>query len=312
MNIHENARTTPASRELLVRRILGEGWSPREAAQAAGVSRQTAYKWLQRFQDEGRGSMRDRSSCAHRLPHALPADWGDVIEYLRHFRQPAHLIGLQLGLARSTVSATLARRGLGPQRALEPPIPPCRYERRRPGDLLHLDIKKLSRFWSPGHRVTGNRAKQSRGAGWEFVHVAIDDHSRIAYAEILPNERGGTCAAFLRRACTWFAKQGITIKRLLTDNGTGYRSHRFRDACLAMHLRHLRTKPYTPQTNGKAERFIQSMLREWAYGRVYLTSFIRAKHLPRWLAFYNQERPHASLNYLPPISRRPTVCEQRS
>ena len=312
MNIHENARPTPASRELLVRRILDDGWSPREAAQAAGVSRQTAYKWLRRFQSEGRGSLRDRSSRAQRLPHSLPADWGDLIEYLRHFRQTARLIGLQLGLARSTVSATLARRGLGPQCALEPPRPPCRFERRRPGDLLHLDIKKLARFWRPGHRVTGSRASKSYGAGWEFVHVAIDDHSRIAYAEILPDERGDTCAFFVRRAREWFAKQGISIRQLLTDNGTGYRSHTFRDTCLAMDLRHLRTKPYTPQTNGKAERFIQSMLREWAYGRVYLTSAIRAKQLPRWLTFYNQERPHASLNYLPPISRRPSDCEQRS
>jgi len=312
MNIHENARTTPASRELLVRRILRDGWSPGDAARAAGISRQTAYKWLRRFQQDGAGGLRDRSSRAHYLPHSLPPDWGDLVEYLRHFRQTARLISHQLGLARSTVSATLARRGLGPQRSLEPVRPPCRYERRRPGDLLHLDIKKLARFWRPGHRVTANQTRKSRGAGWEFVHVAIDDHSRIAYAEILPDERGSTCAAFLQRAVAWFAKQGIAIKRLLTDNGTGYNSHRFRDACLVTRLRHLRTKPYTPQTNGKAERFIQTMLREWAYGRAYNTSAMRARHLSRWLDFYNHERPHASLNYLPPISRRPPACEQRS
>jgi len=312
MNIHENARTTPASRALLVRRVLEEGWRPMEAAEAAGVSRRTVYKWLRRFQHEGEAGLRDRSSRASHLAHALPSEWLDIIEYLRHFRQPACLIGKQLSLPRSTVSAVLARRGLGPQRALEPPRPPCRYERRRPGDLLHLDIKKLARFWRPGHRVTGDRARVSRGAGWEFVHVAIDDHSRLAYVEILPNERGTTCVEFLQRAVAWFAHQGIAIRRLLTDNGTGYRSHRFRTACHSLNLRHLRTKPRTPQTNGKAERFIQTLLREWAYGRVYLSSAIRAKHLPRWLRFYNQERPHASLNYLPPISRRPPLCEQRS
>jgi transposase InsO family protein len=312
MNIHENARTTPASRELLVRRVLEAGWSTGEAAHAAGISPRTAYKWLKRFRDEGLASLRDRPSRALQRPHALPDEWAELIEYFRHFRQPARVIGEQLGLARSTVSAVLARRGLGPQRALEPVRPPCRYERRRPGDLLHLDIKKLARFRSPGHRVTGNRSGKSYGAGWEFVHVAIDDHSRIAYAEVLPDETGSTCAAFLHRATRWYAKQGITIKRLLTDNGTGYRSHRFRDACHALELRHLRTKPYTPQTNGKAERFIQTMLREWAYGRAYLTSAIRTQHLARWLAFYNQERPHASLDYLPPISRRPPAHEQRS
>ncbi len=187
MNIHENARTTPASRELLVRRILRDGWSPGDAARAAGISRQTAYKWLRRFQQDGAGGLRDRSSRAHCLPHSLPPDWGDLVEYLRHFRQTARLIGHQLGLARSTVSATLARRGLGPQRSLEPVRPPCRYERRRPGDLLHLDIKKLARFWRPGHRVTANQTGKSRGAGWEFVHVAIDDHSRSAPWPGLPS-----------------------------------------------------------------------------------------------------------------------------
>ena len=200
----------------------------------------------------------------------------------------------------------------GPQAALEPPIPPRRYERRHAGELLHLDIKKLARFWRPGHRVTGNRARKCLGAGWEFVHIAIDDFSRIAYAEILADEKGATCAAFLRRACAWFARQGIVIKGLLTDNGTGYRSHWFRDACKAIDLRHQRTRPYTPRTNGKAERFIQSMLREWAYGRFYRSSPERAKDLPRWLRYYNEERQHASLNYLAPISRRPPACEQRS
>lgn len=312
MNIHENARTTPAGRELLVRRVLNEGWTCAAASLAAGISRQTAYKWLRRANEGGSAALRDRSSRAHRLPHALPAEWVDVVVYLRQFRQPARSIGRQLGLARSTVSAVLARKGLGAKRSLEPQPPIRRYERRHAGDLLHLDIKKLGRFRQPGHRVTGDRAQVSRGAGWEFVHVAIDDFSRLAYVEILCNERGDSCAAFLRRAHAWFSRQGIAVKRILTDNGTGYRSHRFRQACITRGLRHLRTKPRCPQTNGKAERFIQTLIREWAYGRVYRTSCERALHLPRWLSFYNRERPHASLDYLPPISRRPHACQQRS
>jgi transposase InsO family protein len=251
-------------------------------------------------------------SRARRRPHALPGEWAELIAYLRLFRQPARCISEQLGIARSTVSAALARRGLGPQRALEPPAPLCRYERRHPGDLLHLDTKKLSRFWRPGHRLTGHRHHANHQAGTDFVHVAIDDHSRLAYAEILADESPASCVSFLRHALGWFARQGIRIKRLLTDNGNGYCSHRFRDTCQALRLRHHRTRPYRPQTNGKAERFIQTLLREWAYARLYETSMHRARHLPRWLRFYNYERPHASLNYQPPISRGPLGCEQPS
>ena len=313
MNIHENARTTPASRALLVRRVLEQGWKPRQAAAAVGVSARTAYKWLGRYAAQGASGLRDRSSSAHRRPHALPQEWADLVAYLRHFKQSARVIAQQLGLARSTVSATLARRGLGPQRALEPPRPVCRYERRRPGELLHLDTKKLGRFQRPGHRVTGNRKGKVRsGVGWDLVHVAIDDHSRLAYAEVLADESPRSCIDFLRRALAWFAQQGIKVKRLLTDNGNGYRSFRFRDACQRLRLRHLRTRPHTPQTNGKAERFIQTLLREWAYARIYTTSVQRTQQLPRWLWFYNHHRPHASLNYLPPISRRPRSREQRS
>ena len=313
MNIHENARTTTASRDLLVRRVFNEGWTPVEAATAAGVSRRTAYKWLRRFADEGRAGLRDRSSVAICRPHALPPEWADLVVYLRSFRQPARLIGAQLGLPRSTVSRILQRLGLNRMRDLEPADPIRRYEREHPGELIHLDIKKLGRFRKPGHRVTGCRTgSRSHQAGWEFVHVAIDDFSRVAYAEVLPDETGRSCARFMRRACTWFAAQGITIKALLTDNGTGYRSHRFRDACARAKLRHHRTRPYTPRTNGKAERFIQSMLREWAYARTYRSSAQRAQDLPRWLHYYNSERPHASLSYLAPFSRRPPLCEQRS
>ena len=313
MNIHENARTTPASRSLLVHRVRDEGWTPRKAAIAAGISPRTAYKWLGRFAGEGKAGLRDRSSAAHRRPHALPREWVELIIFLRQFKQTARLIAAQLDLPRSTISAVLARSGLGPLASLEPPVPPRRYERRHAGELLHLDIKKLGRFRKPGHRVTGVRtACRNHQVGWEFVHVAIDDFSRIAYAEVLPDEKGQTCARFMRRACEWFARQGIRIQALLTDNGTGYRSHRFREACRTLHLRHHRTRPYTPRTNGKAERFIQSMLREWAYGRLYRSSAERRRDLLRWLRFYNEERPHASLSYLSPFSRRPPPCEQRS
>ena len=309
MNIHENARSTPRSRANLVHRIRVQGWTVARAARAAGISERTAYKWLRRFQQAGPEGLRDRSCRAHRRPHALSTEWCDLLLFMRGFRMSAREISQQLGIALSTVSAVLARNGLGPQAALEPPKPPNRYERRQAGELLHLDIKKLARFHRPGHRVTGSRAMQSNGAGWEFVHVAIDDHSRLAYAEILPNELGVTSAAFMRRACEWFARHGIVVKAVLTDNGSGYRSHRFRTACQRLRLRHHRTRPYTPRTNGKAERFIQSMLREWAYYRLYQSSITRAKQLPRWIRYYNQERPHASLGYLPPISRRP-VTEQ--
>lgn len=308
MNIHENARSTHHSRATLVRRVREQRWTPAEAARSAGVSVRTAYKWLRRFNEEGLAGLRDRSCRARSRPHALPPEWCDVVVYLRGYRQPAKRIAEALGLARSTVSAVLARNGLGSQASLEPPRPPNRYERRQAGELLHLDTKRLARFYRPGHRLTGSRLKASDGAGWEFVHIAIDDFSRIAYAEILPDEKGPTCAAFLRRACRWFARQGITIRALLTDNGTGYRSHCFRSECLRAGLRHHRTRPYTPRTNGKAERFIQSMLREWAYGRLYRSSQARGRDLPRWLRFYNEERPHASLSYLPPTCRRPS-CE---
>ena len=311
MNIHENARSTPRSRAVLVQRVRSQGWKVARAAHAAGISERTAYKWLRRFKQTGSEGLRDRSCRAHRHPHALSAEWCELLLFMRGFRLPARVIAEQLGMVPSTVSAVLARNGLGPQAALEPPKPSNRYERRQAGELLHLDIKRLARFFRPGHRVTGSRLGQSDGAGWEFVHVAIDDYSRIAYAEILPNERGATCAAFTRRACDWFARQGIAIKALLTDNGTGYRSHRFRNACQRLRLRHHRTRPYTPRTNGKAERFIQSMLREWAYFRLYRSSATRGYQLPRWIRYYNQERPHASLGYLPPTSRRP-VHEQRS
>lgn len=216
MNIHENARTTPHSRAVLVERVRDHFWTVSRAAAAAGISERTAYKWLRRFDESGLEGLRDRSCRAHRRPHALSPDWCELLLFMRGFKMPARSIAEQLGMPVSTVSAVLARNGLGPQAALEPPN---RYERRQPGELLHLDVKKLARFFRPGHRVTGSRARQSDGAGWEFVHVAIDDYSRLAYAEILGNEKGHTCAAFARRACEWFARQGITIRALLTAPG---------------------------------------------------------------------------------------------
>jgi transposase InsO family protein len=305
MNIHENARTTPRSRACLVERVRCAGWTVAQAAAAANISERTAYKWLRRFKELGVEGLRDRSCRARCRPHALSSEWCELLLFMRGFRLPAQFIAEQLGMPISTVSAVFARNGVGAVAALEPPKPPNRYERRQAGELLHLDIKKLARFYRPGHRITGSRARQSDGAGWEFVHVAIDDFSRLAYVEILPDERGASCAAFMRRACQWFSRQGITIKALLTDNGTGYRSHRFRKACQRLALRHHRTRPYTPRTNGKAERFIKTLLREWAYFRLYRSSVSRARQLPRWVRFYNQERPHASLSYLPPSSRRP-------
>lgn len=312
MNIHENARTTPASRALLVERVNAQGWPVAEAAQALGVSERTAYKWLNRYRTGGPPALRDGSSRAHRLRHALPSRWTDLIVRLRGYRQPARQIAAQLQLPRSTVSAVLARNGLGALQALEPPAKPCRYERRRPGDLLHLDTKKLGRFSRPGHRVTGRRDDRDRGIGWDLVHVAIDDHSRLAYVEVLSDESPRSCVSFLVRALAWFKQQGISVRRLLTDNGNGYRSDGFRLACRQLRLRHLRTQPRRPQTNGKAERFIQTLMREWAYARRYPNSAARTKCLPRWLRFYNEERPHASLDYKPPISRRPKIREQRS
>lgn len=312
MNMHENARTTPISRALLIQRVEEEGWSPRRAAEAAGISPRTAYKWLRRFREQGHAGLRDRSSRAHRRPHALPDEWCDLVVYLRQFRQPARVIAQELGLRRSTVSAVLSRRGLGAQAALQPPAQPCRYERRQPGDLLHLDTKKLGRFDQPGHRVTGKRGSGSRGVGWDCVHVAIDDHSRLAYAEVLLDESPPTCIEFLQRALAWFAQLGVRVRRILTDNGNGYRSHGFRDACSRLKLRQLWTQPRRPQTNGKAERFIQTLMREWAYGRVYSTSTARAALLPAWLRFYNWRRPHGSLGHRPPISRRPRSREQPS
>ncbi|HEY3827665.1 MAG TPA: IS481 family transposase [Solirubrobacteraceae bacterium] len=313
MKLHANARTCPKSRRLLVDRI-DAGWSVMEAAEAAGITDRTARRWMARWRAEGTDGLLDRSSAPKRIPHRTPPERVREIVRLRRLRMTASQIAIALQMALSTVSAALKRVGLGKRSRLDPPEPPNRYERRRAGELIHIDVKKLGRILKPGHRVTGDRRGQSKNtytpdgrrvgdAGWEFVHVAIDDHSRLAYAEVLPDEKGPTAAAFLRRTLEFFAGHGITVQRVMTDNGSPYRSHVHAAACRELQLRHLRTRPYRPRTNGKAERFIQTLQREWAYGRVFQTSSERTAALPPWLKHYNFTRPHGALSHKPPSSR---------
>jgi transposase InsO family protein len=312
MKLHGNARTCPNSRRLLVERIESGIWSLAAAAEAAGVSDRTAYRWLARWRAEGQPGLLDRSSRPHRIPNRTPADRERVIEQLRRLHMTAAEIAEVLGMALSTVSAVLKRIGLGKRSQLAPIEPANRYERQLPGELLHLDIKKLGRIAGAGHRVTGSRASQRKerrghrrvGAlGWEFVHVAVDDATRLAYAEVLPNEQGPTAAAFLRRAVAWLGSLGITVERILSDNGACYRSHALANACRQLRIRHSFTRPYRPRTNGKAERFIQTLTNRWAYGAIYGTSAERTAALPGWLNHYNFTRRHGSLSHKPPGTR---------
>jgi transposase InsO family protein len=304
MNLHKHARLTPRGRALLVRRIH-HGLRVEEAAQAAGVSVRTAYKWLRRFREEGEAGLMDRSSRPQHCPHATPDALVEQVIEQRRARHTYRQIAIQLGLAISTVARRLRRVGLNRLAELEPAPPVVRYQYPSPGDLLHLDIKKLGRFRKPGHRVTGDRQQSSSGAGWEYVHVAIDDASRIAFSSLHPDERGRSACQALMQALRYYRNLGIHFTRIMTDNGSCYLSRKFRRLVKRLGLRHLRTKPYTPRTNGKAERFIQTSLREWAYARSYESSAQRAKHLMPWLHHYNWHRPHASLSYHPPISRAP-------
>jgi len=321
MKLHANARTCPKSRRLLVDRIEG-GCSLTLAAEAAGVSERTAAKWLARWRAEGKAGLEDRSSAPRRVPARLSAERLAAIEALRHLRMTAAEIAEVLGMALSTVSRWLARIGLGKRSRLEPPEPPNRYERKRAGELIHVDVKKLGRISvkGAGHRVTGHRASQfksGRGAerrkvtGWEFVHVCVDDATRLAYVEVLADEKGETAAGFLRRAVTWFAGMGVAVERVLSDNGACYRSHLHAAACRELGIRHLRTRPRRPQTNGKAERFIQTLTNRWAYGAIYGSSAERTAALPGWLDHYNFRRPHGSLRHRPPAARLAEL-EQRS
>jgi transposase InsO family protein len=296
MNAHKNARTTPFGRAVMIRRVLQEGWSVSAVAASFAVSTRTVRKWLARFRREGRAGLENHSSAPHRVANKLPAPWLTMITRLRReYRMTGEEIALRLRLPRSTVASHLRRLGLGRLAALEPSEPARRYSRARAGELVHLDIKKLARFRRIGHRITGDRRQGSEGAGWEFVHVAVDDASRLAYVEVLPDEKRQSVTGFLVRALRWFKRHGVRVERVMTDNGSGYVSRLFRKVCRLLHLRHIRTRPYTPRTNGKAERFIQTLLREWAYALPYRSSDSRAADLPRWLRHYNQERPHASL-----------------
>jgi transposase InsO family protein len=312
MKLHANARTCPNSRRLLVQRIEKEGWPPARAASAAGISERTARKWLARWRAEGEDGLVDRSSAPRRRPTQLPASRVRAIEALRRLRMTAAEIAECLSMALSTVSRWLKRIGLGKRSRLEPPEPANRYERKRPGELIHVDVKKLGRIVAVGHRITGNRASQKRirrqgrltgVAGWEFCHVAVDDATRLAYVEVLGDERGETAAGFLRRAVGWFSSMGITVERVMSDNGSCYRSAVHALACRELGLRHIRTQPYRPRTNGKAERFIQTLQNRWAYGAVYGSSAERTAALSGWLAHYNFKRRHGSLGHKPPAAR---------
>lgn len=303
MGIHKNARLTPAGREILVRRVVAERQLPQAVATAMGVSLRTVHKWVGRFRAEGVAGLQDRSSRPHRSPARTPAPIAGQIEALRRQRRTGGEIAAAVGLSRATVFRVLGRLGLSRLKSLDPVEPVRRYERAAPGEMLHIDIKKLGRFNKTGHRVTGDRQKKTRGIGWEFVHVCIDDASRVAFSLILPDEKKESAVAFLQAALAYYESLGIAVQRVMTDNGSCYRSKAFRKACADRRIKHVRTKPYTPKTNGKAERFIQTALREWAYAQAYDTSDHRAHELPRWLHRYNWHRPHASLKAQPPISR---------
>jgi len=305
MNVHENARLTAHSRADLVRRVVDQGQSRKVVAAAFGVDPKTVGKWVNRFRTEGAAGLTDRSSRPHRLRAPTPTGVQEQIIALRRQRFTGQQIARDAKVSPATVSRILRRVRLSRIRDLEPPEPVRRYERDLPGDMIHIDIKKLGRFDQPGHRVTGDRTGQSngRGVGWEFVHVCIDDASRIAFSQIRPDEKASSAVPFLKAAIAYYAGLGVTVTRVMTDNGSCYKAFAFREACKALGLRHIRTKPYTPKTNGKAERFIQTALREWAYAQKYQSSDRRAAELPFWLHRYNWHRPHGGIKLQTPISR---------
>ena len=304
MNIHHNARLTPLGRAAMISRIETEGWPVAKAAEAFGISRRTASKWLQRHRRGGERRLHDRSSAPRRCPRKTPARTIDQIQALRRQRMTGPAIAQALGLVRSTVGLILRRLGLGKLAARDPKIPIVRYERAAPGEMIHLDIKKLGKFKVEGHRVTGDRRLgRSKRAGWDFLHVCVDDASRLAYTEILPSEGQVDTTAFVERAIAWLGRHGVAVQRVMTDNGSAYRSKLFAKALQTAGARHVRTRPYTPRTNGKAERFIQTSLREWAYGRPYACSEDRAKAIKPWTDSYNLERPHSGIKGLTPWQR---------
>lgn len=303
MHLHGNARTTPYARREMVRRVLEQAEPVKDTAAAMGVSRRTVYKWLRRYRQEGPAGLADRSSRPGRCPHTTPVRTVRRILRLRRHRRTCWEIAQELAMPVSTVWLWLKRHGLGRLKALDPRPVIRRYERRRPGSLLHLDTKKLARIVRPGHRIHGDRSRTVEGAGWEYAHVAVDDHSRVAYAEVLPTEDQRTCTEFLARAAAFFRGHGVHIRRVMTDNGPGYRSKRFNRLCEQLGASHLYTRPYTPRTNGKAERFIRTLKERWAYGRCYRNSSSRAQALQPWINHYNRRRPHGGIGKKPPMTR---------
>ena len=288
----------------MVRRVLGEGQAPIAVARAFGVELKTVKKWVARFEAEGLDGLEDRSSRPHRLRGPTPPGTVERIIALRRERLPGKQIAAETGVSRSTVSRILSAARLSRAKDLDPPAPIIRYERKTPGEMIHIDIKKLGRFDKPGHRVTGDKTGQTKGrVGWEFVHVCIDDHSRVAFSQIHPDETAQSAVPHLKAAVAYYASLGVAVSRVMTDNGACYKSHAFRDACAELGLKHIRTRPYTPKTNGKAERFIQTSLREWAYAKAYPSSNHRAAELPAWLHRYNWHRPHGGIGSKTPISR---------
>jgi transposase InsO family protein len=304
MKLHANARTCPHSRRLAVDRVERDGWTLAAAAEAAGVSVRTISKWLRRYRGEGEQGLLDRCSAPWSVPSRTDERRVAVIAGLRRLRMTGAEIAETLGMPLSTVSGILTRIGLGKLWRLEPLEPPNRYEKQRPGELVHVDVKKLARIGGQaGHRIHGDRRTRRRGIGWEYVHVAIDDATRLVYVEVLEDEKAVTAVGFLRRAIAHFAAFGIQVERLMTDNGSAYISTIHALACKALGIKHIRTRPYRPRTNGKAERFIRTLLGGWAYGAIYRNSDERRRALAGWLDFYNRRRPHRSLSRQAPIER---------
>ena len=304
MNIHKNARLTPIGRERLVRRIAS-GQAAEAAAREVGISPRTARKWWDRYCAEGIAGLQDRSSRPHRLRNPTPDETAKRIEALRRQRMTGQQIAREVGVSPATVSRVLRRLGLNRIADLEPAEPVRRYERDHPGELIHIDTKKLGRFERTGHRVTGDRTDRAKAGriGWEYLHLAVDDHSRLAYSEILPDEKRGSCLRFLFNALRFFRRHGVIAERVMTDNGSAFKSRRYRKALRWLGIRHKRTRPYTPKTNGKVERFVQTSLREWAYAKAYETSQARKAELPAFLYRYNWHRPHMGIKAQTPISR---------
>ena len=303
MDIHKNARLSFRSREILAQSVVQQAVTLKLAAASFNVTVKTAAKWVARYRTLGMAGLYDRSSRPHRSPRRLPQTVVEHVIQLRRQHTPGYEIARRTAISPASISRILRRAGLSRWRDLHPAPPVVRYEHAAPGDLLHLDIKGMTRFQQVSWRADGRRRGQHKHPGWEALHVAIDDHSRLAFTQILPDQKTHTTIAFLRDALDFFARHGIRVRALLTDNGSSYRSHQFRHACQQLGLKHRRTRPYSPQTNGKAERFIQTALREWAYSTHWSDSDQRNRSLPPWTDYYNRERPHGSLHYQPPISR---------